>query len=89
MWLVANVQIAFGHAATVVPNQNGGFSSVYDLNFDAGRSGIQGIFDQFLDDRCGAFHNLSGRDFIDDIFGKGVNSGTFHAKNIEKSQKYH
>lgn len=87
--LVANVQIAFGHSATVVPNQNGRLSAVYDLNFDAGRAGIQGVFDQLLDGRCGAFHDLSGRDFVDDIFGERVNSGTFHAKNIEKSQKYH
>ena len=34
-------------------------------------------------------HHLSCCDFIDNIFGKGVNSWTFHAKNIEKSQKYH
>ena len=51
-------------------------SAGLDFDGDARGLGIEGIFDQFLDDAGGAFDHFAGGDLVGDVFGQAVGCGS-------------
>src|SRR5438270_10178840 len=72
MALESQQSVVPDHAATVVSDLNEFFSTGFDLNFDAGGTGVERIFQQFLDDRSRTLHHFAGGDFVGNVFGKNV-----------------
>ena len=60
-------RIAGIHALAVVFDANQPLPAELRGNDDAARAGIEAVLDQFLDDRCRAFHYLAGRDLIREV----------------------
>ena len=60
-------QVLAFDAMAVVFDPDEGPAGLLDLHFDCFGPGIQGIFDEFLDDRGGPLDDLSGGDFADDV----------------------
>ena len=56
------------HSFAVVRDGDQLFASLPDGDCDSERAGVQGIFQQLLQNRGGTFHNLSRCDFIVDAF---------------------
>ena len=57
------------HAAAVVGDAQEGHAAVLDLHGDLGRTGIHGVFQQFLDDGGGPLHHLAGGDQVGYVLG--------------------
>ena len=55
-------QFAGGDAAAIIGDADFGHAAVADGYGDAGGTGVQGVFDQFLDHRDGAFNDFAGGD---------------------------
>ena len=64
---VTEVQIGLSHAFSVVGNLYFFLAALFYRNLDTGGSGINGVFNQLLYGRGGAFNNLSCSNFIDDF----------------------
>ena len=60
------------HAAAIISNANLRFAAVLNLYIDAGRSGVECIFNQFFDDRGGALDNFSRGDLIGERIGENA-----------------
>ena len=56
-----------GHAMSVIFNSDIGLTADADLNIDLGRSGINGILDQFFDDRSRTFDNFTSGNMVCNI----------------------
>ena len=61
------LRIGAVHATAVVIHSDQAHSALRDRDTDAGGLGVEGIFNQLLDDRGRAFDNLSSGDLIDEI----------------------
>ena len=63
----AKVEGQFSHrnSEAVVDDPDQASAAVFDLDRDVGRAGIDGVFDQFLDDGSGPFDDFAGGDAID------------------------
>src|SRR5438270_2429386 len=72
MALESQQSVVPDHAATVVSDLNEFLSPGFDLNFDAGGTGVERIFQQFLDDRSRTLYHFAGGDFVGNVFGKDV-----------------
>ena len=59
---VENIRPARGDAAAVVGDADFSDSALADGYGDAGGAGVQGVFNQFLDHRGGAFNDFAGCD---------------------------
>ena len=59
-----------GYAAAVVGNADFGDAALPDGYGDAGGAGVQGVFQQFFDNRSGAFNHFAGGDLRGDIGGE-------------------
>jgi hypothetical protein len=55
-------EVFFGHAAPVVPHPDSFDTAGINLNFNAGRTGVYGVVEQFPYYRCGAVNNLARGD---------------------------
>ena len=64
---IAQVQIGRIHPFSVVRNLDFFLAALFYRNLDTGGSGINGVFNQLLYGRGGAFNNLSCSNFIDDF----------------------
>src|SRR6267143_1361905 len=62
------------HAPAVVGDLNEFFPAGLYLNPNAGGTGVEGIFEEFLGYRSWAFHHLASGDFVGDMFGEDVDS---------------
>ena len=56
------------HSGAVVGDADQPRTGPFDLDADVGGSGVDGVFHQFLDHRCGAFDHLPGRDPVAELF---------------------
>ena len=54
------------HSEAVIGDRDEALAAVAQRHLDAGRAGIDRVFDQFFDRRGGAFDDLAGGDAIDD-----------------------
>jgi len=63
-----------GHAVAVVGHPDQPTATVGDLKADVRSSGIQGVFDQFLDHRGRTFHHLTCGDLVGQALGKYLNA---------------
>lgn len=63
------------HAAPVVNYADKGDAAAAKAHLDAGRTSIEGIFDELLDDRGGALDYLARRDLACDDFGEESDAG--------------
>ena len=59
-------QIVGVDAAAVIDDANQFGAALLDLDIDAPAAGIDGVFEQFLDDAGGSFDDLAGGDLADD-----------------------
>ena len=64
----AGARVGLAHARAVVLHADAGCAAVRYIHGDGGSAGVNGVFHEFLDDRSGAFHNLSGRDQLGGLF---------------------
>ena len=62
--------LAFLNAAAVVGDADHLLAALADLASDGGRTGVNGVFNEFLDHVDRALHHFSGRYFIDRIFAE-------------------
>src|SRR4029077_20470261 len=65
---------------SVVCDLNEFLPACFDLNLDAGGTGVEGVFEELLDDRSRAFHDLAGGDFVGYGFGEDVDLGHFGSR---------
>src|SRR5689334_11776317 len=65
--------IVTNHATAVIGDLDEFFASGFDLNFDAGGTGVQRVFQEFFDHGGRALDDLSSGDFVGNGFGKDVN----------------
>ena len=54
------------HARSVVAHADELFAAVFDVDSDAARSGVEGVFDQFLDRVGRTFDDFARRDLVGD-----------------------
>ena len=64
--------VVTNHAASVVGDLDELLAAGFDLNLDAGGTGVERIFQKFLDHGGGALHDFAGGDFVGNGFGKNV-----------------
>src|SRR5439155_6627092 len=50
-------------------------AALFEVEGDAGGAGVQGVLDEFLDDRGGAFDDLARGDLVGDEGGEGLDAG--------------
>ena len=74
MALEGQESVVVGHAAAVVGDANQRASTDGQFNLDPGGAGVQGVFNQFLDDGGWALDHLAGGDSIDDMVRKDFDS---------------
>ncbi len=67
-------QVVGRDAAAIIDDANRLDAALLDFHVDPRSAGIDGIFEQLLDDAGGAFDDLARRDFVDDQRRKLVNS---------------
>ena len=67
MALETQDRIGGRHAATVVDYLYEGASGIRHYDADLACACVHGVLHQFLDYRCGALHNLPGRDHVCDL----------------------
>ena len=60
---------------TIVDDLDEFASALLDGDADAGRTGVNGIFDEFLDDGGGAFDDFAGGDLVDEECGEAADGG--------------
>ncbi len=63
------------HPAAIVTNFDPLFSAVLQEHFHRARPGVNGVFDQLLDHRCGALDDLSGGNLVHQLGGENVDAG--------------
>jgi hypothetical protein len=73
--------VVTNHAASVVGDLDELFAARFDLNLDAGGTGVKRVLQEFLDHRCRALHHFASRDFVGNGFGKNVDA-SHGMKNI-------
>src|SRR5215475_2469716 len=59
-------QIVCENAAAVIDHTDEFRASLFDIDLDSGRTGVDGILQEFLDDAGRPFDDLAGSDFGDD-----------------------
>ena len=57
------------NSEAIVDNPDQASAAVFDLDRDIGCAGVDGVFDEFLDDGCGAFDDFAGGDAVDQSGG--------------------
>jgi hypothetical protein len=62
--------IIAAHAGAIVGDADEAAAGGEDFDGDAGGLGVEGVFDQFLDDGSGAFDDFAGGDLVGDLFGE-------------------
>ena len=65
--------VVAAHAMAVVDDANELAATGFDLDTNAGGAGVEGVFEEFFDYRCGAFDDFAGSDLIGDLIGKYMN----------------
>ena len=55
------------NAGAVVLDSDGSVAALLDGDEDLRGTGVDGVFDQFLDDGRGSFDDLAGGDLLDDV----------------------
>ena len=66
--LDAQQRVVLIHAAAVVGDGDGLEPGLFDADGDLVGAGVDGVFDELLDDGGGAFDDLAGGDLIADVF---------------------
>src|SRR5262249_936489 len=62
------------HTAAVVDNADQPASAGLDFDAQVGAAGIDGVFQQLLDDGSGAFDNFTRGDFVGNLIGKDADA---------------
>ncbi len=70
------------HAVAVVDDLDESAAAILERHVDARRTGIDGVFHQFLDRRCRALDDLAGGDAIDDV---GREKANRHGRNATRT----
>src|SRR6185369_4078118 len=66
--------VVAAHTEAVVHDPDEAAAAGLDVDGDAGRLGVEGVLDQFLDDAGGTFHHFARRDLISDVIGQQTNA---------------
>ncbi len=74
MTLEGEQSIVAHHAAAIVDDLNEFLPASLNLDPDAGGTGVQGIFQEFLSYRSWALDHLASGNFVGDVFGEDVDS---------------
>jgi hypothetical protein len=62
-------QVFGGNAAAIVADTDEADAALFQVDVDASRAGVQGVFDQFLDDGSRSFDDFASGDLIDEGVG--------------------
>ena len=62
-------------AAAVVTDADEFAAAVFDVDVDVGRTGIDGVFDDFFDHGGGAFNDFAGGDLVNEAVGQLLDAG--------------
>ena len=74
MSLERKKRVVAQHAAAIVGDLNELFAARFNVDPNAGRTGIQRIFEQFFDHRSRTFYYLASGDLIGNVLRQYVNS---------------
>ncbi len=66
-------QFILRNARAIVTDQDATDAATFKANFNAGRAGINGILQKFLEDGRRPLNNLAGGDLANERIGKGGN----------------
>ena len=72
MALEGKQRVVAAHTMAVVDDANELAATGFDLDANAGGAGVEGVFEEFFDDGCGAFDHFASSDLIGDLVGKYV-----------------
>ena len=67
MTLEGEAKVGGGHAATVIGNAYALATALFELDRDPPRARVNGVLQEFLDDRRRPLDHLPGGDSIDDL----------------------
>ena len=67
-------RIVAQHAAAVIGDADQAAAAALDIDPQIGGPGVEGVFEEFFDYRCGPLNHLSGRDFVSDVVGEDADS---------------
>jgi len=73
-------QLVGRDAVAVVANQDPPDTAVVELDVDAAGTGVECVFDEFLDDRGRAFNDFTGRNLVDHRFRQRSNHAGVHGR---------
>jgi hypothetical protein len=62
--------------------------AVFDGDGEAGSVGVEGVFEEFLDDGGGAFDDLAGGDFVNEGVGEDLDFLAHEGIIIRDSMEY-
>jgi hypothetical protein len=72
MALEGEQRVVAAHAVAVVDDANEFAAASFDLDTNAGGSGVEGVFEELFDYGCGAFDHFTSSDLIGDLIGEYV-----------------
>lgn len=73
-----------GHAVSVVEDGDGAGAAAFDVDFEAGAAGIDGVFEAFFDDGGGAFDDFAGGNLVDYlIIQKAYGRKVVHSRTLK------
>ncbi len=65
-------QLILGNSCAVIAHANEADTSLFQLDVDTPRPGIETVLDQLLDNGGGAFDHLAGGDLVDQLIGQNA-----------------
>jgi len=84
--LEAEEGVVAAHAGTVVGDGDEAAAAGGDLDVDLGGAGVEGVFEEFLEDGGGALDDFAGRNLVGDMLGQEADS--VHEKREKEAKMY-
>ncbi len=70
-------EFGLGYAPAIIADRNAAYAASVQANFNGPGSGIDGVFQQFFQDRGGALDNFAGGNLADQQVGQGGDRTAF------------
>ena len=72
--LEAEQRVVADHAVSVIGDAEELAAAGFDVDADAGRAGVDGVFEELFDDGGGALDDLAGGDLVGDLIGEDADT---------------
>ena len=66
--------VVAAHAVAVIDDADELAAAGFDFDADAGGAGVEGVFEQLLNDGCGALDHFAGGDLVGDLVGEDADA---------------